>query len=109
MITNISFQLGLAMLRPIILTLLAEKVCRTFDMAKAIRKHYPGLVKIDGQLFPIMKHLVNEKMVTSYWNENGGHPRKFYQLSKLGMQQLEQLNYDANFLEHHFCAEQKTA
>lgn len=42
-------------------------------------------------LYPLLRRLEKQKLVTSYWDTSGTRPRKYYELSEFGEQVFHQL------------------
>ena len=60
-----------------------------YEIAKTIRKRTADrLIVKDGTLYPLLRRLETHKLVKSTWNTSGERPRKYYQLTSTGNQQL---------------------
>lgn len=65
-----------------VLSLLYQRDCYGYDVSEYIS----NFIQIaDGTVYPILRKLKNDGMVTTYLSEeSGGPPRKYYSLTKLG-------------------------
>ena len=52
------------------------------DLSKA------GLEIVEGTLYPLFLRLAKQNLVSYEWKEAGGHPRKYYKLTKFGERAL---------------------
>jgi PadR family transcriptional regulator PadR len=50
-----------------------------------------GLDIDEGTLYPLLRRLENQELLTSEWREEGGRNKRFYKLSPDGRQILKQL------------------
>ena len=50
-----------------------------------------GLVVEEGTLYPLLRRLESQGLLTSEWREEGGRNKRFYRLSPEGRQMLKQL------------------
>ena len=50
-----------------------------------------GLDIDEGTLYPLLRRLESQKLLTSEWREEGGRNKRFYKLSADGRQMLKQL------------------
>lgn len=46
--------------------------------------HAAGLDIVEGTIYPLFNRLLKTELVTYKWQESGGHPRKYYSLTKKG-------------------------
>ncbi|UTA49043.1 PadR family transcriptional regulator [Simiduia sp. 21SJ11W-1] len=62
--------------------------------AYSLRKHLAGhgLEVEEGTLYPLVRRLEKDALLTSDWREESGRKRRFYRLSPLGEQLLPQLD-----------------
>ncbi len=65
-----------------VLSLLLGKDCYGYDISENISRH---IDISSGTVYPILRKLKGEGLVTTYVSEeSGGPPRKYYQLTSLG-------------------------
>jgi PadR family transcriptional regulator, regulatory protein PadR len=50
-----------------------------------------GLEIDEGTLYPLLRRLESQELLTSEWREEGGRSKRFYKLSDAGRQMLKQL------------------
>lgn len=50
-----------------------------------------GIVIEQSTLYPLLRRLEKQELVTSFWDTNESRPRKYYVLSDYGKEILEQL------------------
>ncbi|MCR8845959.1 PadR family transcriptional regulator [Paenibacillus sp. SC116] len=73
----------------LILTLLNRKDMYGYEMTKEIELRSEGIFTFkEGTLYPILHTLEVDRLVESYWNEEGGRKRKYYRLTEEGSLQL---------------------
>ena len=71
-----------------VLSLLSERDCYGYDVSEILSKH---IDISDGTVYPILRKLRSEGLVTTYLSEeSGGPPRKYYSLTKLGKTEFAQ-------------------
>lgn len=68
-----------------VLSMLYQRDCYGYEVSENISKH----IKIaDGTVYPILRKLKSNGMVTTYLSdESGGPPRKYYALTKRGKEE----------------------
>lgn len=77
---NIQYKKGV--LELCVLSLLAGKDYYGYDVSEILSKH---IDISDGTVYPILRKLKSEGLVTTYLvEESGGPPRKYYSLTELG-------------------------
>jgi len=65
-----------------VLSLLLERDCYGYDVSEILSRH---IDISDGTVYPILRKLRSEGLVTTYLvEESGGPPRKYYTLTELG-------------------------
>ena len=84
---NTQFKKGV--LELCVLALLDRKDCYGYEMVDEISK----MISIsEGTIYPLLKRLKKEELVTSYLKESqDGPPRKYYQLTNLGKERKEEM------------------
>lgn len=82
---NIQYKKGV--LELCVLSLLKKRDCYGYE----ISEYLSNLINIaDGTVYPILRKLKSEGLVSVYMQEeSGGPPRKYYSLTKLGRQTYE--------------------
>lgn len=80
---NVQYKKGVIEL--CVLSLLAKGDCYGYDVSESISRQ----VDIsDGTVYPILRKLKSDGLVTAYLQElSGGPPRKYYRLTELGRRQ----------------------
>ncbi|NOR74456.1 MAG: PadR family transcriptional regulator [Draconibacterium sp.] len=53
----------------------------------------------EGSLYPVLKKMETKKLIKSYWNvKDHDRPRKYYKILKTGLDELEELLEEHNFM-----------
>ena len=66
------------------LSLLKKHDCYGYEISEYLSKH---IDIADGTVYPILRKLRNQGLLTTYMQEeSGGPPRKYYSLTKLGLE-----------------------
>jgi PadR family transcriptional regulator PadR len=77
---NVQYKKGV--LELCVLSLLAKQDCYGYDVSEFLSRH---IDISDGTVYPILRKLKAEGLVTTYLSEeSGGPPRKYYKLTELG-------------------------
>lgn len=77
---NIQFKKGV--LELCVLSLLSERDRYGYDISEFLSKH---IDMSDGTVYPILRKLKSDGLVTTYLvEESGGPPRKYHTLTELG-------------------------
>ncbi len=86
----ISKNLTAASTKPIILGILKQGNSYGYLIIKKIKELSGGTMAYsDGMLYPVLHRLEKEKLIVSKWTmENGSRPRKYYEITELGKQEL---------------------
>lgn len=80
---NIQYKKGV--LELCILSLLHRKDCYGYDVSEVLSKRVDIA---DGTVYPILRKLKSDGLVTTYLSEeSGGPPRKYYSLTETGKQE----------------------
>jgi len=91
-IDNWQTQLRKGMLDVVILNLLNHGPCHGYEMVQRM-KTIEGLKIREGNVYPILARLQEEKLVESYTEPSAdGPPRKYFKLTRAGKEILEQMN-----------------
>jgi PadR family transcriptional regulator PadR len=78
-----------------VLSLLHQKDCYGYDISEYLSQH---IEIADGTVYPILRKLKSDGYVTTYLSEeSGGPPRKYYSLTKSGID--EYMTQKADWLE----------
>ncbi|MFZ5974805.1 MAG: PadR family transcriptional regulator [Bacillota bacterium] len=80
---NVQYKKGVFEL--CVLSLLKKRDCYGYDVSEFLSKH---MDISDGTVYPILRKLKAEGLVTTYLSEeSGGPPRKYYKLTELGLKE----------------------
>ena len=84
---NIQFKKGV--LEICVLSVLAQKECYGYELVGEISKR---IDISDGTIYPLLRRLKDEGLVTTYLQESGGGPpRKYYRLTPSGQEKEREL------------------
>lgn len=82
---NIQYKKGV--LELCVLSLLKKHDCYGYEISEFLSKH---IDIADGTVYPILRKLRSEGLLTTYMQEeSGGPPRKYYSLTSLGRESYE--------------------
>lgn len=82
---NIQYKKGV--LELCVLSLLKKHDCYGYEISEYLSKH---IDIADGTVYPILRKLRSEGLLTTYMQEeSGGPPRKYYSITKLGLEVYE--------------------
>lgn len=82
---NIQYKKGV--LELCVLSLLRKHDCYGYELSEYLLKH---IDIADGTVYPILRKLKSEGLLTTYLQEDsGGPPRKYYSLTSLGRETYE--------------------
>ena len=71
-----------------VLSLLKGRDCYGYEISEALSRR---IDIADGTVYPILRKLKTDGLLTTYLQEeSGGPPRKYYSLTKLGQQTYEE-------------------
>lgn len=80
---NVQYKKGVIEL--CVLSILARQDCYGYDVSEYISKR---IDISDGTVYPILRKLKSDGLVTTYLQEaSGGPPRKYYKLTDIGRRQ----------------------
>ncbi len=83
---NIQYKKGV--LELCVLAKLSFEDCYGYDISETISQH---IDISDGTVYPILRKLKSDGLVTTYLSEeSGGPPRKYYRLTELGRKEYIQ-------------------
>jgi DNA-binding PadR family transcriptional regulator len=76
---------------PLVLSILAEGVSYGYAIIKRVGELSGGELQwTDGMLYPVLHRLERDGLVKASWGESEtGRRRKYYQLTKAGVEELE--------------------
>ncbi len=82
---NTQYKKGV--LELIVMALLKEHDCYGYEVSEYLSRH---IDIADGTVYPILRKLKNDGLLTTYLQEeSGGPPRKYYSLTKTGLEIFE--------------------
>lgn len=82
---NVQYKKGV--LELCVLSLLNKQDCYGYDVSEFLSRH---IDISDGTVYPILRKLKAEGLVTTYLSEeSGGPPRKYYKLTGLGRKEYK--------------------
>jgi PadR family transcriptional regulator, regulatory protein PadR len=88
---NVKAQMRKGILEYGILCIIQQRESYPSDILDALKK--AGLIVVEGTLYPLLTRLKNEGILTYRWEESqSGPPRKYYSLTPLGEQFLNELH-----------------
>lgn len=88
---NTKAQMRKGILEFCILSILKQKEAYPSEIIEALKS--AKLIVVEGTLYPLLTRLKNEELLTYRWEEStSGPPRKYYELTKMGMAFLEELD-----------------
>jgi PadR family transcriptional regulator PadR len=88
---NTKAQMRKGVLELCILSIIAEGEAYPSDIINKLKES--ELIVVEGTLYPLLTRLKNDGMLSYRWEESkSGPPRKYYRLTELGRQFLEELN-----------------
>lgn len=75
----------------LVLKLLSEKDLYGYEMIETLRERSENVFELKaGTLYPLLHSLEERGLLTSYQQEAGGKLRKYYQITKQGLEVLAQ-------------------
>jgi len=75
----------------VLLNILKDNEFYGYELIEQV-KRYTTIQIAEGSLYPLMNRLKKEGLATSKWVEQeSGIPRKYYQLSEMGLETLEEM------------------
>lgn len=87
---NVNKQMIKGSTETLILTLLQDKPLYGYELIKELHRQSDGVFNLkEGTLYPILHAMEIEGWVESYWQEVEGRKRKYYSISKEGIQALD--------------------
>lgn len=90
-IENLKSQMRKGMLEFCVLLILRHKAAYASEMIAELKD--AKLIVVEGTLYPLLTRLKNDGLLSYQWQEStSGPPRKYYSLTPLGLQFLDQLS-----------------
>ena len=90
-IENLQSQMRKGVLEYCILSILKKEAAYTSDIIEKLKD--AELIVVEGTLYPLLTRLKNGGLLSYHWEESAsGPPRKYYELSELGLDFLEQMD-----------------
>lgn len=84
---EIQARLTKCMLELVVLRLMSERTMHGYEVIKQVRKDY-GVYFGPSTVYPLLNLLEKKKLVKGRWELHQGRPRKIYQLTDHGRNQL---------------------
>ena len=89
-VENTKAQMRKGILELCVLSIIADEEAYPSDIIKKLKES--KLIVVEGTLYPLLNRLKNAELLGYTWKEsNAGPPRKYYQITDLGRQFLEDL------------------
>lgn len=90
-IENLKSQMRKGMLEFCVLLLLRDRASYASEMIASLKD--AQLIVVEGTLYPLLTRMKNDGLLSYEWQEStSGPPRKYYFITPVGMQVLEQLS-----------------
>lgn len=90
-IENTKAQMRKGVLEFCILSVLKEKEAYTSEILETLKN--AKLLVVEGTIYPLLTRLKNDGLLNYRWEEStSGPPRKYYGLTEIGKQFLNELN-----------------
>jgi len=84
---EIQARLTKCMLELVVLQLLNERTMHGYEVIKQVRREY-GVYFGPSTIYPLLNALEKKKLIKGEWEMHQGRPRKIYQLTHHGRNQL---------------------
>jgi len=96
---NTKAQMRKGILELCVLSLISKKEMYPSDIIKKLKES--KLIVVEGTLYPLLNRLKNAGLLKYNWKEsNAGPPRKYYQLTEIGAEFLQNLLITWKELNH---------
>ncbi len=80
-----SKELTAASSKPLILSLLAHGDNYGYNIIKQLKQlSNEKIIWSDAMLYPVLRRMENDKLITSYWQIEDGRKRKYYRITPAG-------------------------
>lgn len=90
-IENLKSQMRKGMLEFCVLLILRERAAYASELISSLKE--ARLIVVEGTLYPLLTRLKNDGLLSYEWQEStAGPPRKYYTITPVGLQFLEQLS-----------------
>ena len=90
-IENLQSQMRKGVLEYCILSILKKEAAYSSDIIEKLKE--AELIVVEGTLYPLLTRLKNGGLLSYHWEEStNGPPRKYYELSDLGLDFLSQMD-----------------
>lgn len=90
-IENLKSQMRKGMLEFCVLLILQRRAAYASELISALKDAH--LIVVEGTLYPLLTRLKNDGLLVYEWQEStAGPPRKYYSITPLGRQFLDQLS-----------------
>jgi PadR family transcriptional regulator PadR len=77
-----------------LLGLIKSKEVYAFELIQELEK-VDGLVLTEGTIYPLLKRLQSESLITSFWCESdSGPPRKYYRITEHGADLFNKMKHE---------------
>jgi PadR family transcriptional regulator PadR len=98
MINNIKVQIRKGLLEYCILSIISRGEAYASDILDTLKQ--ANLLVVEGTLYPLLTRMKNEELLTYRWQEStSGPPRKYYALTKEGVELLNQLHEEWKIIQ----------
>ena len=98
MINNIKVQMRKGLLEYCILSIISREEAYASDILDTLKQ--ANLLVVEGTLYPLLTRMKNEELLTYRWQEStSGPPRKYYALTKEGLELLKQLHEEWKIIQ----------
>jgi PadR family transcriptional regulator PadR len=98
MINNIKVQMRKGLLEYCILSIISRGEAYASDILDTLKQ--ANLLVVEGTLYPLLTRMKNEELLTYRWQEStSGPPRKYYALTKEGVELLNQLHEEWKIIQ----------
>lgn len=98
-IENTKAQMRKGVLEFCILSILAQKEAYPSEIIEKLKEG--KLIVVEGTLYPLLTRLKNAGLLKYRWEESkSGPPRKYYELTQVGVEFLKELESTWNNLVH---------
>jgi PadR family transcriptional regulator PadR len=77
-----------------ILGLIKSREIYAFELIQELEK-IDGLILTEGTIYPLLKRLQSENLISSFWVESdSGPPRKYYRITERGVDLFKKMKYE---------------
>jgi len=75
---------------PLVLAILCKEDCYGYALIKEVQELSASRIAwSDGMLYPVLRRLENQKLISSYWQvADSGRRRRYYRIEEEGRQEL---------------------